>query len=292
MDIILCGTKSDWFCDNLSKSLNIKSLKVFHKVFPDGETYIRVPEEVSGKKVILAHSLSPPQNDSIWELILILEALRELDIKEINGYIPYVAYSRQDKIFLNGEPISIKALLQILSQMGMSSIYTIDIHKPNTLSYFNGTSYNIIPFKSMANMIRNMAKHPFVISPDIGALERARRLANELSTDFDYMEKKRDVYTGKIEISFHEVNLKDRDVVIVDDIISTGGTVAEAAKKIYSLGAKKVFVAVSHALLAGDAINKLKEANVYSVLSANTLPPKNGVIYYDVIPELAEILKQ
>ncbi|MEM0242675.1 MAG: ribose-phosphate pyrophosphokinase, partial [Fervidicoccaceae archaeon] len=280
--VLVCGTKSEWFCSQLSKKLSVEFLQVESKRFPDGESYVRIDGQVSGKDVVLAHSLSPPQNDSIWELLLTMEALSESRAKKIILYLPYIAYSRQDKIFLPGEPISIKALLQILSFMGASGLITFDIHKERSLEYFRGKAYSIIPVDSLSSKLREITKSPVIVAPDIGALQRAKAVADNLGCKFFNLSKKRDLRTGEVTITAEEVDVKNREVVILDDIISTGGTVAKAASLLRELGADKIYVAVTHALMVGDAYKKLKSSGVSTIIAANTLPPLPGIEYFDV----------
>ncbi len=288
--ILVCGPKSEWFCDKLGKKLELEPIFVEHKKFPDGETYIRIPEETTGKKVIIAQSTPYPQDKSIWELLLMIEAVTHHKPEKIILYTPYIAYSRQDKIFREGEPISIKLLLQTLSLAGATKLVTIDIHKPETLAYFRGPAINVIPVKTLSQKIREYTENPLILAPDKGALNRAKQFAKELESDHDYLEKQRDRITGEIQMKTKTIPVKNRDVVIVDDIIATGGTVAKAARMLYEQGAEKIIVAVSHALLAGNAIEKLGSADIKKIIAANTLPPKSSVEYIDVSSEIVDHL--
>lgn len=289
---LLCGTRSEWFCSRLSKELGVELIPLESKKFPDGESYVRIAGDVEGKDVVLAHSLSFPQNDSIWELLITMEALVDSGVNIVALYLPYLAYSRQDRAFLPGEPISVKALLQILSFMGAKALVTIDIHKEYSMKYFRGIAYNLIPVDPMAEKISERVSDPLIVAPDVGAFQRASAIAEKIGTDFIQLSKKRDLKTGEVAISSEGFDVSGRNVVIVDDIISTGGTVAKAASMLRDAGAKEVYVAVSHALMAGDAQKKLKEAGVASVFAANTLPPLSGVEYYDVTGIAAEKIRE
>ncbi|MGB9725938.1 MAG: ribose-phosphate diphosphokinase [Fervidicoccaceae archaeon] len=293
MDLaLLCGTMSQWFCEGLSRELKIEPLKLESRKFPDGESYVRLDGDVGGKDVILAQSLSPPQNDSIWELILLMEALGEARARRIILYIPYMAYSRQDKAFLQGEPISIKALLQILSFMGGSSLVTIDLHKEHSLMFFRGKAYNVLPIESLSEKILEKVRDPLIIAPDAGAMQRASAIAKRIGAPFAQLSKRRDLRTGEVKIQAEGIDVGGRRAVIVDDIISTGGTVAKAASILREAGAVEVYVAVSHALMAQNAMDKLKSAGVSGVIAANTLPPKPGIEYFDVTREAARALRE
>jgi len=290
--ILLCGTKSQWFCSSLAKELGAEIVELESKKFPDGESYVRIEGDVAGREVVLAQSLAPPQNDSIWELLLIMEALSENRARKIVLYIPYMAYSRQDRAFIVGEPVSVKALLQILSFMGGSSLVTIDIHKEKSLIYFRGKAYNVIPEESLSAKILSVVRDPLVVAPDAGAQKRASSIARRLGAPLAVLSKKRDLKTGEVEVSAEGIEVEGRSAVIVDDILSTGGTVAKAASLLRSSGAKEVYVAVSHALMVGEAQSRLRSAGVSKVVAANTLPPIQGVEYFDVSREAAAYIRE
>ena len=292
MALLLCGPSSWWFCSRLGEHLKTKPVFVEHKKFSDGESYVRIPVTLENEHVIIAQSLSYPQNDSVLELILMIDAAVNLKTRSITVYAPYLAYSRQDRVFRNGEPISIKALLQTISFIGASRLITIDVHKSVSLDYFRGPVENIIPVKSMCNEVLRYVENPLIIAPDRGALHRAELYANECGGEYDYLEKTRDHITGRIIIKPKELCVSNRDVVIVDDIISTGGTTANAAKLLYDSGAKNVYSVVSHAILAGNAVEKLVKIGVKRIIASNTLPPHKGVNYVDITGEVAEYLEK
>lgn len=290
--VLLCGTKSQWFCSSLSKELGAEIVGLESKKFPDGESYVRIEGDVAGREVVLAQSLAPPQNDSIWELLLIMESLSEGRARKIVLYIPYMAYSRQDRAFIAGEPVSVKALLQILSFMGGSSLVTIDIHKEKSLIYFRGKAYNVIPEESFSAKIMSVVRDPLVVAPDAGAQKRASSIARRLGAPLAVLSKRRDLKTGEVEVSAEGIEVEGRSAVIVDDILSTGGTVAKAASLLRSSGAKEVYVAVSHALMVGEAQSRLRSAGVSGVIAANTLPQVQGVEYFDVSREAAAYIRE
>lgn len=282
------------FDEGICKFFNYKLIKVHSKIFPDGETYVRIPESVSGK-VIIVQSFFPNQNDRIMEVLLTLNALNELGVKDIVGVFPYMAYTRQDKIFMKGEPISIKALLKIFEEFNLSYLVTVDVHNPNAIKqYFKGNFMNIIPSKVFASYLRKKlsSNDIIIVSPDLGGIKRAEALAKELNTDFIYLEKFRDRITGEVSLkSSVKTNIKNKVAVIVDDIISTGGTIALASKYLKKRGIKEIFVVCSHGLFVRDSISKIKSSGVKEIVSLNTVKPVKGITYLDVIPLVNMILR-
>ncbi|MET1102316.1 MAG: ribose-phosphate pyrophosphokinase [Pyrodictiaceae archaeon] len=296
--IVIGGSNANNIDKNLIKLLNAKGANLVHKRFPDGEQYVRIEDSLAGKTVVIVQSLYPNQDSALMELLLILEAVQALKPARVITVVPYLAYARQDKRFLTGEPISVRVVLEALNLYTKDTLITIDIHKPESLKYFKGTSMNIIPVKSIANALRRdinglEKRDVVVIAPDKGAFRRAELLAKELGdVDYDYLEKFRDRHTGEVIHKLKEVNVRGRIAILVDDIISTGGTIAKAAKMLYDEGAREVIAACSHGLFVDNALNKLAGSKITKVYSTNTVPQPSGVRVVDVSTEIAERIKE
>jgi len=280
------------FAESLGEEVNI----LIEKRFPDGEQYVRLPKDLDPHEpIVLVQTFAPPQDSAIIKTTFVIDALKEKGVKDINLIAPYIAYSRQDKEFLPNEAVSIRALLRVLKNIGLTRLFTIEIHKKDSLKYFGENAYNISPYEYMVKKIKVNANNDIVIlAPDLGALDRAKRLASAIGANFDYLVKKRDRITGEIAIEPKNINVKDKDVIIVDDIISTGGTVAEASKLLLSQGASSIRVVVAHALMVGNALEKLKKVHITKVYACNTLPKIDDplVEYIDVAPLVAEEIRR
>ncbi|MEB3778665.1 MAG: ribose-phosphate diphosphokinase [Desulfurococcales archaeon] len=276
---------------SIAMGIDAKMTVPSYKVFPDGELYVRVSGDLESP-IIVVKTMSPPQDSSIMEAMLLADALRGLGFQDIVLVAPYMAYSRQDRRFLEGEPVSIAVVLRALSLSGYSRLATVEIHKLDALNYFEGSSLSVSPFKFMADRV-DLPDSPLVLAPDQGALHRARELASHLGVDYDYLVKERDRVTGEVRVKPREINAEGRDVVIVDDIISTGGTIAEASRELKKAGARRVYVMVAHALMAGRAVDKLRGAGVERVYASNSLPPRDGglIHYVDIGPLLGRVLR-
>lgn len=298
MTVLLLGPQAWWYRrEDIVEVTSSKTvlLSVSYKDFPDGETYVRVPvdeHEFRGEDVLVVHSLAPPQDKSLWQLLLILDALSSLGTRKIAVFIPYMAYARQDKVFLKGEPVSIRVLMRAIALQGAKVLFTVDIHNPQTLSEFGGYAENLLMYELLKSPIERKApENLVVIAPDRGAIQRAEALARALGADFDYLEKLRDRNTGEISLKPKSLNVRGKTAVIVDDIISTGGTIARATQHLLEQGASNVLVVASHALMVGNAGEKIYNAGARAIYALDTLPPKEGVKYVSCIKSAISKIK-
>jgi len=258
-------------CDGLVASLNAEAHFIERKKFPDGESYVRIPIPVSGEDVLVVHTGFPDQNDRVIEVLLTIDTLKDLGAESVTLLMPYMPYARQDRRFREGEPVSIKTLLKTLSNLDLDYLVVVDIHKEYSLSEFGGGAFNVSVLPYLAEKIKDEVEDPLVLAPDRGATARAKSVASVLKAPWDYLEKRRDRVTGEVTIRPKEISAEGKTVIIVDDMVSTGSTLALAAKQLKAAGAKRVLALVAHALMVGDAENKLREAGVERVITANTL---------------------
>ena len=264
------------------------------RVFPDGEVVARISDSgFEGDTVVVIHSLTRPQDRRLLELAMLVEASKGLGAGRVIALPPYTAFARQDSRFLPGEPVTISIVLKALYAAGADVFATIEIHKEWSLRYFPGKAYNISPYKYMAESI-GLSRDILVLAPDKGALDRARRLASSIGAEYDYLVKYRDRVTGEISIQPRTVNARGRDVLIIDDIISTGGTVARATERLLEAGASSVRVLVAHLLGLEGSLDKLRRSGVSRVYAANTLERVEDslVEYIDVTPLTAGFLRE
>ncbi len=229
--------------------------QVEERVFPDGEVLVRVPEADEG--VVLVARLYPSVNDNLVKLLITLDALNDMGVRRIVLAIPYMPYARQDRRFRPGEPISSKTVFKLLSQLGVSAIVTVDLHKEYVAEYAPRVLVrNVYPAEEFAKALPNV---DVVISPDFGSVRRAESLAKALRVPYTYFEKYRDRNTGAITlIPRQELDLRNKSVVLVDDILSTGGTLVEACRSARTLGASAVYATVTHCQLLKDARERVK----------------------------------
>ncbi|MDH5439699.1 MAG: ribose-phosphate diphosphokinase, partial [Candidatus Bathyarchaeota archaeon] len=256
------------------------------------EFYFKFEGKVGGEDLLIVQSLYPPQDAHLVEFLLIVHTAKDLGAKSIRAFVPYLAYSRQDERYLEGEGVSAAMVAQLCEDLGVKVLYTIDVHNGNVLKRYRIPVLNLTAAGELAKYFTSKSlKNPFVVSPDDEemAIERAEYAARTISADYDYFEKTRDHYTGEIETFSKQLDVLGRDVIIVDDIISTGNTAANAARMLKEQGARKIFAGVSHALLRGDALKTLKEAGVEEIAGTDSVV--NEFAKVSVAPVLAEALR-
>jgi len=263
---IIGGTASKSIAKDLSKSLNIQQVETISKRFPDNEFYLRIVDDIKGEDVIIVQTTYPDSN--IVELFLLQDAVRESEANEVTVIIPYFGYARQDTKFKDGEPISAKALARLIS-MNADKVITVDPHKEHILKFFSVPAFSCSAVEELAKYL-NQKGVDMVLAPDKGALNRAKEASKIINCDFDYMEKTR-IDGTTIEIKPKSLDSEGKNVAIIDDIVSTGGTMAKSIKELKKYGAKKVFVACTHGLFAGDAIKKLVSAGCNEIISTDTI---------------------
>ncbi len=279
----------------IARHLGLEHVPVFTKRFPDDEVYLRLMRRVEKEKVLLVQSMYPAQNDRLLELLLALELLDRYG-NEPTLLLTYLAYARQDREFLEGEAVSLRSIIRTLTAQGVRTLITIDAHNPHAVrELLGGASYvNILPGDVFAEAISREygGREMTVIAPDQGAEARASSLARRLGCGYVVVWKFRDRTTGQVKHSLDALGSVSGLAVVVDDIISTGGTVAGIASSLSSRGIETV-VAASHALLIGDALERLMKSGVRRVYALQTVSKAfSGVVYLDVVPYLAGELKE
>jgi len=289
--MIVAGSNSQGMAAIISRELNEKLVMIERKIFPDGELYVRISSEPE-ERAIVVQSLTPPQDRSLMELFLIVDSLKGLNVNDIIAVIPYLAYARQDKRFLTGEPITLKVVLDTLRGLGVSKVLTVDVHNEKQFKKFMGDNgINILPTEIIAEYFKDrLSSNSIVLAPDKGALWRAKSVAEKLGLRYDYIEKKRDRTTGEIKALPKELDVSDKDVLIVDDIISTGRTIALAARNLKEKNAKKIYVACTHAVLVENALDRIYQNGVLEVVATDTLP--SPISKLSIAPLLVRYLKQ
>ena len=269
------------------ESKGIERLDLTYKIFPDGEQYLRV-SECKGMEVVVLQSLYPDQDRKLIELYLALEALQGNGASVKQAILTYVAYARQDKRFLRGEPISVKALYEPLRRIfDIEQLTVIDVHSEEPFRQLGFKLENIIPHGYLARKCG--LKIDFALAPDRGAIHRAQKIAEEFGVEFDYIEKFRDRVTGEIRIDERRLDVKNKSVAIVDDIVSTGSTLAKAVEALYRAGAAKVYAIVSHALLVGKAIEIIERSGIEMLITANTIKHVNTPKWLRIV-DIGELL--
>ncbi|MBN1280799.1 MAG: ribose-phosphate diphosphokinase [Candidatus Thermoplasmatota archaeon] len=263
---VLGGTSARHIAGNLARLLHQPMLHATYKRFPDNEFYIRLLERIDGEDVLLVQTAYP--DEKIIELFLMQDAVHDAGAKTMTTVVPYFGYSRQDKRFEEGEAISARAIAQHISLHG-DAVITVDPHKEHILKFFSIPAYSCSAVNTLAQYLKE--KHiDFILAPDKGAKERAREAAGAIGCKYDYLEKTR-IDGTTVSITPKTLDARDKQVAIIDDIISTGGTMAQSIKELKKQGAKKVFVACTHGLFVGTAKEKLLSAGCDEIIATDTI---------------------
>lgn len=262
--------------------------------FPDGETYVRVLSEVAGKRAVYVNSLQRGPNESLAETLLTLDALRDLGAKEVHAVIPYMAYARQDERFKPGEAVSIATVARLFRSLNLDSIYTVDMHlhritEPSAL--FGARFRNLTGVGELAKYVKShyasILNQAVVIAPDEEAEQWAQIMARDLNVGYAVLEKKR-LSATEVRVEARGAEASGRVAVIVDDIISTGGTIVEAVKVLRELGCRGVLVTCVHPLLVGRAYQRLLQLELLDCVGTDTvLSPISRI---PIAPAIAEPL--
>ncbi len=270
MDII-GGPASQLLAGRVSKALKSNLVVSEFKRFPDGELYTHLLDELTDFDVTIIQSTV---NDSDFiALLQLIDACREAS--RINVVIPYMGYARQDKKFKKGEPISARALAGAIKA---DNVFTVNIHAESILDYFDAKAINLDATPMIGRYIKNMEfKDPLIVAPDDGAIALARNAARDLGIDYDYLEKTR-LSGDSVTIQPKNMDVNGRDVIIIDDIISTGGTMAETISLLRKQGAHEVFAACIHPVFSNNAILKLFKAGVKGIIATDTIDKGVGVV--------------
>ena len=276
---IISGKSSENIAKELSKKIKGNLVKSEIRVFPDGESKITLIGKLSKKKSIVVQSIYPPVDTNLIQALSLISKAKE-NSSEVIAVIPYMGYARQDREFLPGEVVTMKVLGKLFKGAGASKIIVVDIHSLIGFKHFSIKTKNVTAIPDLVKYFKKLSlKNPLVISPDQGGKERAKEFAKEFNSNYIALDKKRDKRTGKVKIITKKTcEVENRDLILVDDMISTGGSIIKAAQFLKKQKCKKIYVACTHALLMNDAEEKIKKAGVTSIISTNTIPGKTSKV--------------
>ena len=276
---VISGKSSESLAKELSKKIKANFVKSEIKVFPDGESKITLIGKISKKKSIVLQSISPPVDTNLVQILSLITKAKE-NSSEVVAVIPYMGYARQDREFLPGEIVTMKVLGKLFKSAGASKIIVVDIHSSIGLKHFSIKTKNVTAIPDLVRFFKKLSlKNPLIVSPDQGGKERAKEFAKKFNSDYIALEKIRDRKTGKVKIKTKNLEeVKNRDLILVDDIISTGGSIIKATQFLKKQKCKRIYVACTHALLMNDAEKKIKKAGVTSIISTNTIPGKTSKV--------------
>ncbi len=293
-------TANPTLSQEVASILQVPLGKVSVEHFADGEVMVRPLENVRGKSVYIIQSTVNPVNERIMELLIFIDGLKNGFAKEITIVIPYIGYSRQDRIARLGEPISARLVADLFNVAGINHVITIDLHTPQIEGFFDCPvdALSSIPLfgdyylKKLKEM-KIDTKDVVVVSPDHGSAHRARDLASYLPGSSIAIIDKRRPSMNEAEVISIVGNVKKKHVIIIDDIIDTAGTIIAASEVLYKAGAINIFVGATHGIFSKDAIERLNNSNIKDVVVTNSVEkPHPGVGTISIGPLIAEIISR
>jgi ribose-phosphate pyrophosphokinase len=285
---VVTGPESLDLARNIAKTMGAELVLASVRIFSDGESSVRFGK--AKKNCIIVQSTNPPTDTHLMQLLMMVKKCTDDGAQDICAVIPYLGYARQDRAFQEGEVVSIAVVAGLFENMGLKHILTVDIHSQLAMSYF-ASLQNISSVRLLAEYASKMRlRKPIAISPDAGGTDRAKEFAQHLNIDFMSLTKSRNRNTGEVTIDSNiDIDISKRDAILVDDIISSGGSVIKASEVLRSLEVGKIYVMCAHALLIGDAAQKIKSAGVHDIIATNSVPSNYSKI--DLGPEIALALK-
>jgi ribose-phosphate pyrophosphokinase len=287
--IVIPGPASQELGRKIADKLKIRIVPIEFKRFPDGESRIRFTESVEGEDVVIVQTTSPPQNESLIQLFIMADNARDLKAKSITAVVPYFAYARQDKRFRQGEPFSVKTIITLLEACGVSRIITVNSHNPKILKAFKIHIDDLSAISLLAEYFKKQGfNEAFSLSLGKKAVDMAMQADNVLGGGCGYISTRRDRVSGEVTIEEKTLPVKNQEVVVFDDIISSGGTMVKAVKWVRRQGARRVYAACVHPLLIGNAKDRILESGADGIIGTDCVPSPFSMV--SVAPLITRVL--
>jgi ribose-phosphate pyrophosphokinase len=268
---VLAGTSNSKLCKDIARQLKLKLVNSNIKRFADGEVYVEINENIRGNSIFVVQSTSNPANDNLMELLICIDALRRSSAKNITAVIPYFGYARQDRKVVPRTAISAKLVSNLITNAGANRILSVDLHAGQIQGFFDIPVDNLFATPIFARHIKKIKLNNMVcVSPDVGGVERTRALSRRINSSIAIIDKRRPS-PGKSEVMNIVGNIVNKNCVIVDDIIDSGGTIVNAAKALKDKGAKDIYVFITHAVLSGDAVGKIEKSQIKKLITTDTI---------------------
>jgi ribose-phosphate pyrophosphokinase len=269
---VFAGRSNLELAQRIADYLGLPLGRVILEDFPDGETHVKLQEDVRGRDVFVIQSTCSPVNDNLIELLIFIDCLRRASAQRITAVIPYFGYARQDRKDEGRVPITAKLVANLLTGAGTNRVLTCDLHAAQIQGFFDIPVDNLSAEPVITKYFRSLeADQIALVSPDVGNIKRARVYAERLGGDFAIIDKRR--MSGSETMVEHMIGtVKGRTVLMIDDIIATAGTVTQAAKVVRDNGAESVVIGATHGVLCGPAIERLADDAIDRVAVSDTIP--------------------
>lgn len=294
---IFSGNANPDLAIKIAKALDLPLGECEIKSFSDGEISVDIKESVRGMDIYVIQSICTPTNDNLMELLIMLDALKRASANSITAVIPYYGYARQDRKVAPRVPISAKLVADLVTVAGATRVLCLDLHAGQIQGFFNIPVDNLYAASVVLEHIRNnYSKDIVVVSPDAGGVERARAFAKRLDADLAIVDKRR-AKANESEVMNVIGDVDGRDVVLLDDMIDTAGTITHAAAALKDRGAKNVYACCTHGVFSGPAIERLEDSVITEIVATDSIPSdrntkSNKIKYLSVGPLIGEAIKR
>jgi len=292
---VFSGTANEEFAKKVAKHLTLPLSDATIKRFSDGEIGVQISESVRGKDVFIIQPTCAPANDTLMEILIMTDALKRSSANSITAIMPYFGYARQDRKAAPRVPISAKLVANLLQTAGIDRVVTIDLHAGQIQGFFDIPVDNLYGNIIFLDYIkRKNLKNPIIASPDIGGVARARAFANKLGIDMVIVDKRREK-ANVCEVMNIIGDVEGKDVILVDDMIDTAGTITKGASVLKERGATSVMACCTHAVLSGPAYNRINSSNLDELIVSDTIPLKSKsekITVLSVAPLFSEVIRR
>ena len=296
---IISGNSNPILAKEISSELNEKIIDVTVTKFADQEVFVEINENIRGKNIFIIQSTSMPANDHLMELLITIDALKRASAQTVTAVIPYFGYARQDRKVGPRTPISAKLVADILTTAGIDRLLTIDLHAGQIQGFFDIPVDNLFAAPVITKDIKKNYnnKDIVVISPDVGGVVRARGIAKRIDGDLAIVDKRRDK-ANVSEVMNIIGDINGRDCIIVDDIVDTAGTLCNAAEALIEAGAKSVSAYITHGVLSGPAVERIKNSKLNELVITDSIAPTKLILdasnirILNLAPLIAEAIRR
>jgi len=288
--VLISGTAHPELSQAISNELDLPLANTHVGRFPDGEIDIKVYDDIRGSDVFVIQPTCPPVNENWVELLLLLDCLRRASAGRITAVMPYYGYARKDRKDEGRVPISAKVVANTLTGAGADRLLTVDMHAAQIQGFYDIPVDHLYAKPVLMAAVQGLAiEEPVVVTPDVGGIKMARSWAKALAADLAIVDKRR-ISGSEIAVEHVIGEVEGRNVIIVDDMISTGGSISEAARIVRAEGARKIVIAVSHAVFCGPAVERLDACPADKLLATDSIPRRGRSPRQLEIVSIAQLL--
>jgi len=269
--LIFSGNSNRSLAEEICKELKVKLSDVTVGKFSEGEVSVKINEDSRGRDVFIIQPTSPPANDNLMELLILIDALRRASARRITAVMPYYGYARQDRKDQPRVPITAKLVANLITTARADRVLTIDLHAGQIQGFFDIPLDNLYAINTFVDYFEDKKiKDTVVVSPDVGGIKMARAYAKRLGADLAIVDKRR-INDTDTEVMHILGEVEGKNAIIVDDIIATAGSLAEAVTALKKQGAKEVYAAITHPILSGPAIERIRKSDIKELVVTNTI---------------------